>query len=300
MHRAPTKIHTIFGGKNPHPNFVVGGVPMPIDLNSDTALNAERLSIIKDTIDRMVAFVDQVYLPDLLAVAPYYLEYGGLGEGLGNFLTWGEFPEDNSDLSKFLVPRAVILNRDINNIQEPDPNDFKKMQEFVAHSWYNYSAGDQAGLHPWQGETTFNYTGPKPPYDFLNVDQKYSWLKAPRWDESPWKLGHWPACWQCTPPATPRPKTSPTWCSRHWTRRSPPCSPPWGAPQRAASRPRSSPIHAQDLQRPGGYDQGRRHGYFQRRKVGTHHLAGTCGGLWLYGSPPRRAGPLDRDPGRQD
>jgi len=34
-----TKIHTIFGGKNPHPNFVVGGVPLPIDMNSDQALN---------------------------------------------------------------------------------------------------------------------------------------------------------------------------------------------------------------------------------------------------------------------
>ncbi|HYA48313.1 MAG TPA: nickel-dependent hydrogenase large subunit, partial [Burkholderiales bacterium] len=45
-----TKIHTIFGGKNPHPNFVVGGVPMPIDLNSDTALNAERLAIIDGSI----------------------------------------------------------------------------------------------------------------------------------------------------------------------------------------------------------------------------------------------------------
>ncbi len=52
--RTFTKIHTIFGGKNPHPNFVVGGVPMPIDLNTDTALNAERLSIIKDSIDRMI------------------------------------------------------------------------------------------------------------------------------------------------------------------------------------------------------------------------------------------------------
>ena len=101
-----TKIHTIFGGKNPHPNFVVGGVPMPIDLNSDTALNAERLSIINDSIGKMITFVDQVYLPDLLAIAPYYLEYGAIGEGLGNFLTWGEFPgEDNSDVSSFLVPQ---------------------------------------------------------------------------------------------------------------------------------------------------------------------------------------------------
>ncbi len=185
-----TKIHTIFGGKNPHPNFVVGGVPMPIDLNSDTALNAERLSIISDSIDKMIAFVDQVYLPDLLAIAPYYLEYGGLGEGLGNFLTWGEFPgDDNSDTSKYLVPRSVILNRDLSNIQEPDPRDFSRMQEYVAHSWYNYSDGDQVGLHPWKGETSFNYSGPKPPYDFLDVENKYSWLKAPRWAETPMEVG---------------------------------------------------------------------------------------------------------------
>lgn len=188
--RDATKIHTIFGGKNPHPNFVVGGVPMPIDLNSDTALNAERLSIINDSINKMIEFVDQVYLPDLLAIAPYYLEYGGFGEGLGNFLTWGELPgEDNSDVSQFLVPRAVILNRDLSHIQVPDPRDFARMQEFITHSWYDYKGGDQSGLHPWKGETNFDYTGPKPPYDYLEVDQKYSWLKAPRWAETPMEVG---------------------------------------------------------------------------------------------------------------
>jgi hydrogenase large subunit len=188
--RTFTKIHTIFGGKNPHPNFVVGGVPMPIDLNSDTALNANRLSIIKDSIDRMLTFIDQVYLPDLLAIAPYYLEYAGLGEGLGNFLTWGEFPDtDNSDISKFLVPRAVITGRDLNSIQEPDPRDFEKMKEFITHSWYEYGGGDNEGLFPWQGETKFNFTGPQPPYDQLNVAQKYSWLKAPRWAEMPMEVG---------------------------------------------------------------------------------------------------------------
>jgi hydrogenase large subunit len=185
-----TKIHTIFGGKNPHPNFVVGGVPMPIDLNSDTALNAERLSIIKDSIDRMIEFVDQVYIPDLLAVAPYYLEYAGLGEGLGNFLTWGELPDtDNSDTSKFIVPRAVIMGRDLKNVQEPDPRDFALMKEYVAHSWYEQSVGDQEGLHPWKGETKFNFTGPKPPYEQLEVEQKYSWLKSPRWAETPMEVG---------------------------------------------------------------------------------------------------------------
>jgi hydrogenase large subunit len=185
-----TKIHTIFGGKNPHPNFVVGGVPMPIDLNSDTALNAERLSIIKDSIDRMIQFVNQVYIPDLLAIAPYYLEYAGLGEGVGNFLTWGELPgTDIKDTSKFVVPRAVIMNRDLTHIEEPNPNDFDLMKEFVAHSWYEQSVGDKEGLHPFKGETKFNFTGPKPPYEQLEVEQKYSWLKSPRWADTPMEVG---------------------------------------------------------------------------------------------------------------
>ena len=184
------KIHTILGGKNPHPNFVVGGVPMPIDLNSDTALNAERLSIISDSIDRITEFVDQVYLSDLLAIAPYYLDYAAIGEGLGNFLTWGELPgEDNSDTSKYVVPRALILNRDLANVTVPDPRDFDRMKEYISHSWYKYGAGETAGLHPWQGETTFNYTGPKPPFQQLEVEQKYSWLKAPRWNDVPVEVG---------------------------------------------------------------------------------------------------------------
>ncbi len=120
----------------------------------------------------------------------YFNNHALLGEGLGNFLTWGEFPDvDARDTSKYLVPRALILNRDLSNIVEPDPRDFTKMKEFITHSWYDYKGGDNEGLHPWQGETTFNFTGPKPPYDFLNVDQKYSWLKAPRWDETPMEVG---------------------------------------------------------------------------------------------------------------
>jgi hydrogenase large subunit len=185
-----TKIHTIFGGKNPHPNFVVGGVPMPIDLDSDTALNAGRLSIISDSIDRITQFVDHVYLPDLLAIAPYYLEYAGIGEGLGNFLTWGEFPGDDiHDTSSFLVPRALILDRDLANITEPDPRDLDRLKEFVTHSWYEYAQGEQAGLHPWAGETAFDYTGPEPPFGQLEVEQKYSWVKAPRWNGVPVEVG---------------------------------------------------------------------------------------------------------------
>ncbi len=83
----------------------------------------------------------------------------------------------------------MIINRDITNVQEPDPRDFAKMQEFVTHSYYDYKSGDQAGLHPWEGETNFDYTGPKPPYDYLDVENKYSWLKSPRWAGMPMEVG---------------------------------------------------------------------------------------------------------------
>jgi hydrogenase large subunit len=63
------------------------------------------------------------------------------------------------------------------------------MKEYVAHSWYEYSGGDGIGLHPWNGETVLKFTGPKPPLEQLEVERKYSWLKAPRWNEIPVEVG---------------------------------------------------------------------------------------------------------------
>jgi hydrogenase large subunit len=175
-------LHAIFGGKNPHPHFLVGGVPNPIDLNSDSAINSKRLSQVQEIITRMRDFVDQVYVPDTLAIAGFYKDWAGQGEGLGNFMCYGDFPATSiNDPSKFMVPRGVILDRNLSNIQEVDLHDPAQIQEFVSHAWYDYSGGKQAGLHPYDGETTLNYTGPKPPYQQLDVDQSYSWLKSPRW-----------------------------------------------------------------------------------------------------------------------
>ena len=46
-------------------------------------------------------------------------------------------------------------------------------------------------MHPWDGETTPKYTGPKPPYEFLNTgaSDKYTWMKAPRLDDKPMEVG---------------------------------------------------------------------------------------------------------------
>ncbi len=184
------KVHTIFGGKNPHPNYLVGGVPCSINIDESNALNAERLAQVGKLLDDAKEFVEQVYIPDLLAVAPYYLDWGAIGGGLQNYLAYGDLPVNGyNDVSSFKFPRGAILNRNLNEVLPVDGKNFEEIQEFISHSWYEYSDGNETGKHPWNGETKLNYTGPKPPYEYLNVNEKYSWLKTPRWKSNAMEVG---------------------------------------------------------------------------------------------------------------
>lgn len=184
------KVHTIFGGKNPHPNYLVGGAPCSLNLDESNAINADRLAYVGSLFDQGREFIEQVYLPDLMAVASFYKDWGAVGGGLSNYMSFGDLPMHGyGDPSKFKFPRGVILNRNLNEVLPIDVKDPEQVQESIAHSWYAYSDGDAAAKHPWQGETTLNYTGPKPPYEFLNVDQKYSWLKTPRWKGHAMEVG---------------------------------------------------------------------------------------------------------------
>ncbi|OIO20505.1 MAG: hydrogenase 2 large subunit [Ignavibacteria bacterium CG_4_8_14_3_um_filter_37_9] len=184
------KVHTIFGGKNPHPNYLVGGVPCSVNIDDANALNAERLAYVGTLFEQGREFIDQVYIPDLLAVASFYKEWGAVGGGLPNYMAYGDLPTNGyADVAKFKFPRGVILDRDLTKIHEIDGKNPQEVQEYIAHSWYEYSDGDKAGRHPWDGETKFNYTGPKPPYEQLNVKEKYSWLKTPRWKGHAMEVG---------------------------------------------------------------------------------------------------------------
>lgn len=183
------KIHAIFGGKNPHPNYLVGGMAVALDPDNPSAINAERLAYVGTLIRQAKEIVDQVYLPDLFAIASFYKDelWGG---GLGNFLAYGELPQtDVREPESFLLPRGAVLGKNLNEVHEVDLKDPAQIQEFVTHSWYEYTAGDETGLHPWEGETKFKYTGPKPPYEQLDTSGKYSWLKSPRWKGIPMEVG---------------------------------------------------------------------------------------------------------------
>jgi [NiFe] hydrogenase large subunit/hydrogenase large subunit len=181
------RLHTVFGGKNPHPNFVVGGMASAINLDDTATINAERLTDIHDMIKRARRFVEQVYWPDLLAVAGFYKEWAAIGGGVGNYLTPGEFPEDDvRNVDSLYFPRGIILNKNLNEVL---PYDHEKVKEYISHSWYEYSGGDAVGLHPYQGETKPKYTGPPTPWQYLQDEDKYTWMKAPRYDDMPMEVG---------------------------------------------------------------------------------------------------------------
>ncbi len=194
------KVHTIFGGKNPHPNWLVGGVPCAINLDGTGAvgaINMERLNLVKSIIDRSIEFTEQVYIPDLIAIAKFYKGwlYGG-GLSGKNVMSYGDIPEKANDYSasNLLLPRGAIINGDLSKVHEVDLKDPEQIQEYVAHSWYKY-ADESKGLHPFDGVTEPNFVlGPNTKGTKTNIKEldeggKYSWIKAPRWRGNAMEVG---------------------------------------------------------------------------------------------------------------
>ncbi len=183
------RIHAVLGGKNPHlQTFLVGGMATSLDPNEPNAtVNPERIDFLLQVAKSAQPFVSQVLIPDVLAVAGFYRDWFGRGEGLGNFMSYGAYPRAGiKDTADFLLPRGIILGRDLSRVHPVDPGN---ITEYVAHSWYEYTSGDQTARHPYEGETNPKYTGPKPPYEYLEIDQKYSWLKAPRYEDKAMEVG---------------------------------------------------------------------------------------------------------------
>lgn len=185
------KVQTVFGGKNPHPNYLVGGMACSIDLQEANAINTERLNLVKQKLQNAKAFIEQVYIPDLLMIAEVYKEEWSLiGGGVSNYLTYGDFPLfEYGDTNNYKMPRGVVLNRDLSTIYPINATSPEEIKEYIYHSWYTYKQGNKVGLHPYNGETILNYTGPRPPYSHLDLNDKYSWIKTPRWKERPMEVG---------------------------------------------------------------------------------------------------------------
>ncbi len=184
------KVHAVFGGKNPHPNYLVGGVPCSINVNEVAAINMERLDLVSRLISQADEFVNEVYIPDLLAVASFYKDWSKYGGGLHNYLCYGEFPTNGYNHPEaFKYARGAVLNRDLSTVLPVNAKDQQEIKEYIAHSWYTYEGGDNVGIHPWAGETNIKYAGPTPPFESLEGFDKYSFLKTPRWKDNPMEVG---------------------------------------------------------------------------------------------------------------
>ena len=153
----------VFGAKNPHTQFtVVGGVTCYESLTNERM--AEFVGLFQET----KKFIDECYIPDLLAVASYYKDWAAIG-GTTHFMSFGEFPAVENDLNSRWLPPGVILNRNLGQVDAFNP---KLIEEHVRHSWYQ---GDKAH-HPFQGVT-------EPKYTSYEDRDRYSWMKAPRYDK---------------------------------------------------------------------------------------------------------------------
>lgn len=193
--RQIVKVHTILGGKNPHPNYLVGGVPCPINMNDTgaqgTMVNQIWVNYIRDIAKDTIKFIEEVYYPDLMAMAPFYKDWFKIGGGLSNqnLLCYGDFPRYANDLSEksLLLPNGAIIDGKLDEIHPVDLKDPNQIKEFVDHSWYQYPQPD-AGLHPWDGITDPKFElgagteGTKTDIKWLGAESRYSWIKAPRWN----------------------------------------------------------------------------------------------------------------------
>ena len=134
------RMHAIFGAKNPHlQSLCVGGVTCVKDLTPDRI--AEFLYLWKET----QAFIENVYIPDLLAVASFYKDWGAIG-GTSNFLAYGEFPETAEEPGSLYMPRGFIANRDLGGMVMAQQ---ARVSEDVTRAWYK----DGDPKHPYKGET---------------------------------------------------------------------------------------------------------------------------------------------------
>jgi hydrogenase large subunit len=166
MQAEAAQIIAIMGGKFPHfmTSLPGGTVWIP---------TAERLADIEFRWQNVSDWIMNTMIPDTLAIAPFYLDAAGYGAGVKNYLSWGVFDAPDFDPKKRALPRGALIGG-LNPVA-PDP---AKVKEYIDHSWY--SSGD--GLNPAQGET-------KAAFDAYSTDAKYSWVKAPRYDEKPMEVG---------------------------------------------------------------------------------------------------------------
>jgi hydrogenase large subunit len=172
----------ILGGKTPNiQNLAVGGVANAINLDSPSALNMEKLFAVKDLLEEVVTFVHQVYFPDVCAIGGLYADWTQYGAGVTNYLAVPDLPLDETGTT-FDLPGGTIMAGNLGSMKPistfQDAYFRENVTESISRSWYE-GAPER---HPFEGETKPSFTG-------WEADKKYSWVKAPRFQDAPMQVG---------------------------------------------------------------------------------------------------------------
>ena len=185
--RKANQVVGILGSKTPNiQNLAVGGVANAINLDSPSTLNMERLYHVKTLLDEVAGFVQQVYLPDVAAVASFYPDWLKYGAGVTNYLAVPDMPTDAA-MTQFDLPGGVVWGGEM-KVAHPITSwndDFlkEKVTESIARSYYDGTWEKR----PWEEETKPKFTGE---WKFETpAPEKYSWVKAPRLDGKPCQVG---------------------------------------------------------------------------------------------------------------
>lgn len=168
MRRKSHEMLALFGGKVPHHvTFVPGGVTEKVTVDKIVSFTWR--------LRELQQFIDNVYVPDVLAVADVYKDYAGIGGGYGNFVSFGVFELDDAGSKQLLKRGSYINGRD----GEMDPG---RISEHVKHSWYAQATSNR---NPSNGQTQ-----PQP-----GKPGGYSWIKAISYNGVPAEVGPLARMW---------------------------------------------------------------------------------------------------------
>lgn len=185
------EISALIGGKMPH---VMTSVP------GGTAFypTVERLDDILFRIKQLKSFISDVLVPDAIAIAKVYtseeatasnnnvLEFGNNKHG--RFMSYGVFDaqavDGAYDATKRYIPCGIVNVDPETGAVTTEEFDYTKIEEQTPHSYYDAYSNGATSLPPLEGETN-------PPVDFpgYDINNKYSWCKAPRYDGKVMEVG---------------------------------------------------------------------------------------------------------------
>ena len=174
MQARSSEMAALLGGKMPHVMTSIPGgnmwVPTESKLDDLLAMATEVRDWVNDTV-----------LADTVMLAKLYPEVLTFGKGCGRYIAWGVFegpdwPYGDNYTEQMLnryLPMAVLDEQfKASDVQE------NLITEYMGRSWYK---GSETYTSP--------YFVTDPDFTEYNVDDRYSWVKAPAYDGKPMEAG---------------------------------------------------------------------------------------------------------------